>query len=43
VCKIKLQGNGGLLSYPFVIDGYKAALYEYWETFILNNKKRTIL
>jgi hypothetical protein len=40
--QIKLQGNGGL-SYPFAVDGYEVALYEYWEVFVLNNKKRTIL
>jgi hypothetical protein len=39
--QIKFQGNGGL-DYPFAVDGYEVALYEYWEVFVFN-KKRMIL
>jgi hypothetical protein len=40
--QIKIQGTGGL-SYPFTVKGYELTLYEYWEIFVLKNKKRTIL
>jgi hypothetical protein len=40
--RIKFQGNGEL-SYPFAVDGYGVALYEYWQVFVLKDKKRTRL
>ena len=31
------------LSYPFAVEGYEVALYEYWEVIVSNNKQRMIL
>ena len=35
----KLQCNGGL-SYPFAVDGYEVAFYEYGDVFVLNSVKQ---